>query len=368
MSQLLSSFKLGSLELSNRVVMAPLTRGRAGVSRVPNDYMRQYYEMRASAGLIISEASAISPQGYGWFGAPGLYTLEHQEAWKPITAAVHAKGGKMFAQLWHMGRQSHPTFHDTNEIVAPSAIKIPGDGHVRDASDQPVPYALPRALTTEEVEALPKQYQESARIAKEAGFDGVEIHSANGYLLDTFLQSSTNHREDKYGGSLENRVRIIHEVIRAVAEVFPYDRIGVRISPNGIFGGMGSADNDVLFPFLAKEISHYGLAYLHVMDGIRFGFHNLCKPVTLFDIKREFGGPVIGNITFTKDTAEGAVRTGAVDLIAFGRAFISNPDLVERFRDNIPLAEDAPFAHWYGHNADPSKALEGYLTYGPAER
>lgn len=367
MSQLLSPYKLGTLELSNRVVMAPLTRGRAGTSRLPNDYMRQYYEMRASAGLIIAEASAVSPQGYGWFGGPGLYTQEHAEGWKHVTEAVHKKGGKIFVQLWHMGRQSHPSFHETNEIVAPSAIKIPGDGHVRDAHDQPVPYATPRALTTEEVEALPEQYKHSARIAKESGFDGVEIHCANGYLLDTFLQSSTNLRTDKYGGSPENRVRILHEIITAIAEVFPHDRIGVRIAPNGVFGGMGSADNDTFFPFLAKEIAKYGLAYLHVMDGLGFGFHNLCKPVTLFDIKKEFPGPIIGNITYTKDTAEGALRTGAVDLIAFGRAYLSNPDLVERFKNNLPLAEDAPFAHWYGHDADPSKTLEGYLTYGPAK-
>eukprot|EP01039_Chlorochromonas_danica_P009050 gene9050-9987_t len=368
MSLLLTPYKLGSLELSNRVVMAPLTRSRAGTSRMPNDYMRQYYEMRASAGLIIVEASAISSQGYGRFGAPGLYTDEHAKGWKPITDAVHKKGGKIFVQLWHMGRLSHPSFHDVDDVVAPSAIKITTEGHVRDAHDQPVPYVTPRALTTEEVEALPEQFRHSALIAKESGFDGVEIHAANGYLLDTFLQSSTNLRTDKYGGSPENRVRVLHEVIAAIAKVFPHDRIGVRISPNGVRSGMGSADNDTFFPFLAKEISHYGLAYLHVMDGLDFGFHNLCRRVTLFDIKKEFPGPIIGNVAYTKDTAEGALRTGAADLIAFGRPYLSNPDLVERFKDNLPLAEEAPFAHWYGHDADPSKTLEGYLTYGPAAR
>eukprot|EP01031_Cornospumella_fuschlensis_P036181 gene36181-43884_t len=188
-SQLLSSVRLGSLELANRVVMAPLTRGRAGISRVPNEYMKEYYTQRSGAGLIITEATAMSAQGYGWFASPGIYTEEHAEAWKDIVDGVHAKGSKIFVQAWHMGRQSHSSFHENKEIVAPSAIAIPGSGHVRDANDQPVPYEVPRALTTEEVAALPNDYRKSAELARKAGFDGIEVHAANGYLIDTFLQS-----------------------------------------------------------------------------------------------------------------------------------------------------------------------------------
>lgn len=365
MSLLLSPTKIGSLELSNRVVMAPLTRGRTGTSRTANDHMRLYYEQRASAGLIITEATAFVEQGYGWFGAPGLYTEEMALAWKPVVEAVHKKGGKIFVQAWHMGRQSHPSFHKSGEVLAPSAIKIPGDGHVRDANDQPVPYAMPREMTTAEVENLSKEFKESARLAKIAGFDGIEIHAANGYLFDTFLQSSTNQRTDKYGGSPENRVRILHEVIEAMGEVYSYDRIAVRISPNGVYGGMGSADNFSMFTFVARELSKYGLAYLHIMDGLNFGFHKLCDPVTLADVKKEFKGPVIGNVTYTKESAEEAIRSGAADLIAFGRPYISNPDLVERFQNNWPLAPDAEYAVWYGHSADPAECLEGYTTFPP---
>eukprot|EP01039_Chlorochromonas_danica_P008615 gene8615-9494_t len=363
-SQLLSSIKMGSLELANRVVMAPLTRGRAGIARMPNDYMREYYEMRASAGLIIAEAAAVCPQGYGWYAAPGLYNKEHSDAWKPIVDAVHNKGGKIFIQQWHMGRQSHSTYHETREIVAPSAIKVPDGAVTRDANQNSVPYELPRALTTEEVQNLPKFYQQSAELAKAAGFDGIEIHSANGYLLDTFLQSSTNLRNDQYGGSPENRVRLLNEVIQAVGKVFPYDRIGVRLSPNGTFGGVGSADNDIMFPFVAREISRYGLAYLHVMDGLGFGYHKKCRVVTLYDMKREFGGLVMGNVGFTKETAEGVLRSGAADLIAFGRPYITNPDLVERFKNNWPINPNSVDPGWTG-KANPADCLEGYLSYKP---
>jgi N-ethylmaleimide reductase len=363
MSQLLSPFKMGSLNLANRVVMAPLTRGRAGTSRLANEYIAEYYAERASAGLLISEATAVSEQGYGWYATPGLYTEEQAKAWKIVTDAVHAKNGVIFAQLWHMGRQAHSSFNSKGEIVAPSAIKIPGDGHVRDINQQESAYETPRALETDEIAGVVKDYQNSARLAKEAGFDGVEVHGANGYLIDEFLQSSTNHRTDRYGGSIENRARFLLEIVDAVKEVFSSDRIGVRLSPNGVFGGMGSADNFATFTHVAKALSSHGLAYLHVMDGMNFGFHNMDKLVTLYDIKKNFDGPVIGNITYTKDTAEGAVRSGAADLIAFGRPYITNPDLVERFANNWPLAPDSPMSQWYGRTPDAKDSLEGYLGF-----
>ena len=360
MSQLLSPVTLRTLELKNRVVLAPLTRARAGPSRIPNDLMRTYYEQRANAGLIIGEAVGISVQGHGWFGAPALYTEEQAKGWREITDTVHTKGAKIFSQLLHMGRQGHPSFNPANEVVAPS---VPGDVFTRDVDSERVPYVVPRALQTSEIPGIVQDYQHAAKMAKLAGFDGVEIHGANGYLLDELLQSVTNQRTDVYGGSVENRYRLLKEVIEAVGQVFPYDRIGVRISPNGVFGGMGSADNYETFTYVASQLSRYGLAYLHVMDGLGFGFHNKGKAVTLFDAKVHFQGPVMGNIDYTKEIAEGAIRSGAADLIAFGRSYMTNPDLVERFTNNWPLAGPPPYEVWYGGDA---KGYTDYPTYTPA--
>lgn len=361
-TNLFTTLKMGSLELANRIVMAPLTRGRAGISRVPNDFMRQYYEERASAGLIITEATAISEQGYGWYGAPGLYTTEHAEKWKDIVDAVHRKGGKMFLQLWHMGRASHSSFHKNKEIVSASAIAIP-DGHVYDQDNKQAPHEVPRALETHEIPQVVADFKRGAELAKQAGFDGVEIHGANGYLVDQFLQSSTNHRTDAYGGSFENRYRLLKEIVEAVSQVYSFDRIGIRFSPNGAYNGMGSEDNFELFTYVARQLSSYGLAYLHIMDGLGFGFHGKSKVVTLFDIKKEFNGVIMGNVGYTKDVANGALRSGAVDLIAFGRPFLTNPDLVERFQNDWPLNEDAPYTTWYGNTPDAKDCLTGYLGY-----
>jgi N-ethylmaleimide reductase len=343
--------------------MAPLTRGRAGSSRIPNKHMAEYYSQRASAGLIITEATAISEHGYGWFGSPGIYTKEQADGWKLSVDAVHAKGGKIFAQLWHMGRQAHSSFNSTGRILAPSAIQVPGKGNIRDKNQVECPYEVPHEMTSEDIKRTVAEYKQAATFAKLAGFDGVELHGANGYLIDVFLQSVSNKRTDSYGGTLENRMRFLREVLAAVKTVYPVDRIGVRLSPNGAFGGMGSADNFETFTGVAEALDDQGLAYLHVMDGLGFGFHKLCKPVTLFDMKKRFSGPIIGNITYTKDTAEGAIRSGCADMIAFGRSYISNPDLVERFRNNWPLAAEAPYSAWYGRSANPDETLEGYTTY-----
>eukprot|EP01040_Poterioochromonas_malhamensis_P004215 gene4215-4515_t len=362
--KLLTPLKIGSLELANRVVMAPLTRGRAGVSRLPNDYMRQYYEARASAGLIITEATAISEQGYGWYGAPGLYTEQHALAWKLIVDAVHNKGGKIFMQLWHMGRKSHSSFNNGKPIVAPSAIKVPEE-YMYDANLKKVPPETPRALTTEEIPSVVQQYKHSAELAKFAGFDGVEIHGANGYLIDEFLQSISNHRQDAYGGSYENRYRFLKEIIDNIIKVYPNDRIGVRLSPNGVYSGMGSDDNEQMFPYVAKELSKYQLAYLHLMDGLGWGWHNKCQPVTVYDMKKNFNGIVMGNVGLTKESAEGLLRSGAADLVAFGRLYLSNPDLVERFKNDWPLNEVTSNKQWFGFTPDPRDSLEGYLGYHP---
>ncbi len=344
-SPLLQPFQLRDLALPNRVVMAPLTRSRSGPDRIPNATMAEYYLQRSSAGLIISEATTISPEANGWIESPGIYTEAMTEGWRKIVQSVHAAGGRMFLQLWHLGRASHSDFHDGGLPVAPSAIRINGDGIHTPKGRQP--YEVPRPLETSELPRLVEDYRRAAARAREAGFDGVEIHAANGYLIDEFLQSRTNHRSDDYGGSVENRSRLLREVVEAVASVWRADRVGVRISPNGVFNDMGSPDYREQFSFVASMLDGFGLAYLHVMDGLAFGFHNLGEPMTLAEIRRLFSGPLMGNCGYTQESAEAAIAGGAADLIAFGRPYISNPDLVERFRNGWPLAETAEMAVWY---------------------
>lgn len=362
---LLDPIKVGAFELPNRMIVAPCGRVRAGATRLANDFMREYYEMRAEAGLIITECSAVSEEGYCWNGVPAFYTQAQADSWKPITKAVHNKGGRIFLQIWHGGRQGHSSLNHGKQIVAPSAIKVPGDGHIRDINYIEVPFEVPRALEIEEIEETVKDFGKAAALAKDAGFDGVEIHAANGYLIDTFLQSSTNQRTDRYGGSKDRRFNFLKEVIEEVGKVFPYDRMGVRFSPNGSFGGMGSPDNVESFSYFANRLNEYNLAYLHVMDGTTFGFHEVDRPMTLFDIKKNYNGIIISNVGHTQESAEGTLRTGTADLISFGRLFISNPDLVNRFRNNWPLNPLPPFEHWWGTKPDPKDCLEGYLTYRP---
>ncbi|MGO9566099.1 MAG: alkene reductase [Desulfomonilaceae bacterium] len=343
---LFSAFDLRGLSLRNRVVMSPLTRSRAGEERLPNSLMAEYYVQRASAGLIISEATVISQQAIGWRNSPGIYTDEQAQAWKQVVEAVHAKGTPMFLQLWHCGRASHSSFHpDQGLPVAPSAIKINEDHIYTPIGKQP--YEAPRALETEEVPAIVEDYRRAAERAKTAGFDGVEIHSANGYLLDQFLQSKTNHRTDRYGGSVENRFRFLDETVRAILTVWPSGRVGVHVSPNGNFNDMGSPDFRETFLYVAEQLDRYELAYLHVVDGLEFGFHGLGTRMTLTEFRDVFRGPLMGNCGYTQDKAEAAIRSHSADLISFGRPFISNPDLVERFANEWPLNPPADIGVWY---------------------
>ena len=345
--KLFETLKLGDYLLANRIVLAPLTRGRAGESRLPNALMAEYYAQRADAGLLISEASSISEQGLGWLNSPGIYTDEQAEAWQQITQAVHDKGGRIFLQLWHCGRSSHSSFHPAAGLpVAPSAIKLNGDYIHTPTGKQD--YETPRALETAEVKQVVLDYQKAAERAKAAGFDGVEIHAANGYLIDEFLQSKTNQREDEYGGSKENRTRFLVEIVDAIKQVWDAGKIGVRLSPNGVFNDMGSADYREQFLYTAQELAKHDLAYLHVMDGLAFGFHGLGEPVTLAEIKAVYPGNIIGNCGYTKELAEQRLQDGDADLVAFGRLFISNPDLVVRFQHNLELNPDANMADWYG--------------------
>ena len=343
--QLLSSYELRDLNLKNRVVLAPLTRARSGEDRVPNELMAEYYVQRASAGLIITEATTISASANGWDQSPGIYTEAMQLGWKKVVDAVHINGGKIFCQLWHTGRASHSSFLNGDLPVAPSAIKIEGDGVHTATGKQP--HEVPRALETSELAGIVDDYRKAATHAKAAGFDGIEIHSANGYLLDSFLQSKTNHRTDQYGGSVENRCRLLEEVLHAVTKVFPANRVAVRLSPNGVFNDMGSPDYREQFTEVARALDSFRLAYLHVMDGLGFGFHELGEAMTLGDFRAEFAGPLMGNCGYTQATAEAAIESGSADMIAFGRPFISNPDLVARFAGGVTLAEDADMSTWY---------------------
>ena len=353
---LLSPCQVGNITLKNRVVMAPLTRSRAGEERMPNDLMKQYYTQRKSAGLIITEATVISPQGCGWLNSPGIYSDAQMEAWQPITQALHETETPIFLQLWHCGRASHSSFQENNQLpVSASAIKLNGDYVHTPIGKQP--YETPRALETEEIPHVIEDYRLAAERAKKAGFDGVEVHAANGYLIDQFLQSKTNQRTDKYGGSIKNRYRFLQEIIEAVATVFPTNKIGVRLSPNGVFNDLGSPEYRELFIYVAQQLNGYNLAYLHLLDGLGFGFHELGEPMTLSEFRQVFDGLLMGNCGYTKESADETIKSGYADLIAFGRPFISNPDLVERFANNWPLNDPADMKIFYSFEP------EGYIDF-----
>lgn len=355
--KLLEPFTLGKLELKNRIVMAPLTRARAGLSRVPNDLMKRYYQQRQSAGLIIAEATTISTDGIGWQQSPGIYSNSQVDGWRKITEGVATP---IFLQLWHCGRASHSAFPEREGKLpaAPSSIILNDEGiHTPQGK---LPYEKPRSLTVSEIKATINDYKEAAKRAKEAGFAGIEIHSANGYLLDQFLQSKTNQRTDEWGGNIERRFKLLQEVVEVCLSIWSPSQIGVRLSPNGIFNDMGSPDFRETFTYVASELNKYNLAYLHILDGLAFGFHNLGEPMSLAEFRRCFDGAIIGNCGYTKETAEERLLSGDGDLIAFGRPFISNPDLVERFTNNWPLAPDAAFEDWYSFG---EKGYADFLNY-----
>ena len=351
-----SPFCLRDLLLKNRVVMSPLTRSRAGKERLANALMAEYYSQRATAGMIITEATVISKQAIGWLNSPGIYSDEQTEAWKQVVAAVHAKGAPIFLQLWHCGRASHSSFHEREGLpVAPSAIRLEGDDIHTPFGKQT--HETPRALATGKISLIVEDYRRAAERARQAGFDGVEIHAANGYLIDQFLQSRTNHRTDRYGGTVGNRFRFLDEVVGAILTVWPASRVGVHLSPNGNFNDMGSPDFRESFLYAATRLSRYEIGYLHVVDGLAFGFHELGAPMTLAEFRAVFTGPLIGNCGYTRETAEAAIRSRHADLISFGRPFISNPDLVERFGNGWPLNPPADMSTWYSFDE------AGYTDY-----
>ena len=287
------------------------------------------------------------------------------DGWKNVTKRVHDKGGHIYVQLWHMGRQAHSSFHPTTNRVV-SASNIPFPGKVKTAQFTEDDGEIPHALTKDEIKSLIEDYVQAGKRALEAGFDGIELHAANGYLIDQFLQSSSNIRTDEYGGSFENRFRLLKEVVEALIESgFPADRIGFRISPNGSFGGMGSEDNNEMFVYVAEQLNKYGMAYMHVMDGLGFGFHNKSKPLRCADLRKVWDGVIISNVGLTKEIAEGMVRSGAADMVCFGRLYISNPDLAERFEKNYPLEDPAPYETWWQHTG--AKGYTDWKVYTPKE-
>jgi N-ethylmaleimide reductase len=333
--------KLGAIELKNRLVMAPLTRMRAIDADVPNPLAKTYYEQRAGAGLIITEATQISPIGKGYPATPGIYSADQTAAWKEIVGAVHAKGGKIVAQLWHVGRISHSSLHPEQGVPeAPSAIAPAGQTYGADWKLHD--YETPKAMTADDIARLLQDFELAAANAKSAGFDGVEIHSANGYLLDQFLQDKTNQRTDEYGGSIENRMRLLGEVIEAIAKVFPSDRIGVRLSPYGSFNDMGDSDPIALFNAVIQKLNHYQLSYVHMIEprSTSAGGNdkvNSEAPITSEIFRAAYSGKFISAGGYDQAMGEAVLEAGLADAVAYGRLYISNPDLAERFQRGAAL-------------------------------
>jgi len=327
---------MGAISLPNRLVMAPMTRSRAdNEAHKPVDMHVEYYVQRATAGLIITEGSQVSEQGVGYINTPGIYSEEQVAGWKKVTDAVHEAGGRIFIQLWHVGRVSHPFFHNGELPVAPSAIKPEGATAFTGKGMEDVP--TPRALELSEIPGVVDQFRQAARNAKAAGFDGVEIHGANGYLLDQFLQDGSNQRTDEYGGSLENRSRFVLEVVQAVVDELGADRVGIRFSPQGSTS-IQDSDPVATFSYVTEQLNQFNLAYLHVIEALPG--HRMARPkgpAVASKLREIFSGPFILNGGYTQETAEKALANDEADLIAFGVPYIANPDLVERFRIGAAL-------------------------------
>ena len=339
-SDLFNPASLGPLQLRNRVVMAPLTRSRAEAGDVPTPLAADYYAQRANAGLIIAEASQISPQGKGYIRTPGIYSPAQVASWKQVTDAVHAEGGHIFLQLWHVGRISHPDLQPEGALpVAPSAVKPEGNAFT-DAGF--VPFVTPRALELAELPGIVAQYRQAAQLAMQAGFDGVEIHAANGYLLDQFLRDKTNLRTDAYGGSIENRARLLLEVVDAVTSVVPSERVGIRLSPISPANDIADSDPKALFTYVVEQLNRFKLVYLHVVEGATGGPREVENGFDLQLLRKLFKGTYIANNGYDLALANHARSANQADLIAFGRPWIANPDLVERLKHGADLAQFNP--------------------------
>lgn len=358
MSDLFTPIEIGAITLPNRIVMAPLTRCRIGADGVPQAMNAEYYSQRASAGLIISEACAISPQGTGYAYTPGIHSMEQIEGWSRVTAAVHAAGGRIILQLWHVGRISHPSLQPNGQPpVAPSAIRPAGEAFTYEGLQA---FPTPRALETGEISDIIADYGQAARNALQADFDGVEIHAANGYLIDQFLRDGTNHRQDRYGGPPEHRIRLLMEVIEAVTAVWGAARTGVRLSPVNSFNDISDSDPEALFSTTIEHLNPVGLAYVHVVEGV---IHSTLDSAGLFDFERlsaRCQSPYVANNGYDRARATAAIAHGHAELVAFGIPFIANPDLPRRFAQDLSLNEPDPDTFYAG-------GARGYTDYPPLQ-
>ena len=348
---LFSPLKLGSITLKNRMVMAPLTRNRAGEGGVPHDLNVTYYAQRATAGLIITEATPISAMAHGYPALPGIYNNDQTAGWKKVVDAVHAKGGKILLQLWHVGRISHPSLLNGALPIAPSAIKPAGKAFTYKGL---VDYVEPRALAASELPAIIQDYVHATKCALAAGFDGVEIHAANGYLLDQFLRDGSNIRSDNYGGSFENRARLLLEITKAVVDVIGADKVGVRLSPSNPFNDMQDSNPQALFNYVAEQLNQFNLAYLHVVEGGIAG--NTGAPFDFVALRKHFKNAYMANLSYDKARGNAAIASGHADCVAYGVPFLANPDLVERYKTDAALNE-ADSKTFYGGTE------KGYTDY-----
>jgi len=349
--ELFTPINIGPITLANRIVMAPLTRNRAAEGNVPSPMAVTYYTQRASAGLIITEATQVSAEGVGYPATPGIHSDAQIDGWKKITEAVHNKGGKIFLQLWYCGRISHPSLLPNEQTpVSASAIKPEGEAVTYTGMQ---PFVEPRALTLDEIPGIIEQYRQATKNARVAGFDGVEVHAANGYLIDQFLRDGANQRDDKYGGSLENRARLLHEVLDAVTETWEPGRVGVRLSPENTFNDIRDSQPQATFNYIASSLSGKGLGYLHVVEGdMLTGERNM----NYRQLRDHFDGPYMANCGYTLEKASQALTQGNADLVAFGSLYIANPDLVERFKANAELATPDQSTYYGGDE-------HGYTDY-----
>lgn len=359
--KLLSPANLGLLELRDRMILAPLTRCRAGAGYVPQPINALYYAQRASAGLIISEATQVAPNGIGYPNTPGIYNSAQVEGWKQVTEAVHNQGGRIFLQLWHAGRVAHPSLLPDGEIpIAPSAIKA---DCMADTADGQQPHVIPRALKLSEIPDIVEQFRQGAKNAIAAGFDGVEIHSANGYLLDQFLQDNSNQRQDEYGGSIENRARLLKEVTQAVVEVWDKRRVGVRLSPSSTFNDMHDSHPKAIFSYVAQALNKFDLAYLHVVEPRIQGNITIADDGTGLGarfFRSIFQGSIITAGGYTRETGEAVLQDNHADFVAYGRLFLANPDLPKRFALSSALNP-------YDRNTFYSSGEHGYTDYPTLE-
>ena len=354
-SNLFEPITLGAIKAPNRILMAPLTRGRSGAGHVPvSELKAEYYGQRAAAGLLIAEATGITQEGLGWPSAPGIWSQEQVAAWKPVTDEVHARGGRIILQLWHMGRLVHPDFLGGAQPVSSSATKAPGYAHTAEGKKD---YVEARALETSEIPRVIADYVHAAKNAVAAGFDGVQIHGANGYLIDQFLRDNSNFRTDQYGGSIENRIRLLREVTQAVADAVGADRTSVRLSPNGETQGADDSNPVALFTAAAAALQDIGIGFLELREQKTFGTFGTSEvPRISPEIRKVFTNPLVLNQEYRRDSADEDLASGLADAISFGRPYISNPDLVERLHDNAELTPDN-FKTWY------SPGPEGYTDY-----